>query len=500
MPTTASTSPPAEPGEWRPIQVGDTILGFVEFHGAAAILTVDDDDRVTVLRLMEGAWEPVTSAPVEVTNLSGVEWGPLASDGERIVLTLTGRERNGPGGRRNRLLQTITTTDGEHFSAGAERGATVNDITYDAGRWVTIGEQFELTGWSPAVWLSRDGISWERAVIDELQRNELQLHSVTAAGGRIVALAYNTWRPIAVSTADGVDWRLVPLEVAAVIPRLKFVDGRFEVGDLHGGLESEDGVVWKPFEARSGPSDAATWGDGALEFFDGLHAGTPIPVAGSLLTAGTSTHRTDSLYCYDNVETCHEGFLAIWVRTALTWRRLQLDLPGPAFHSWGRGRGFFVEEVAYAAGTLFLTTQSLEMTEGWIRTVWTWHHAHPGLPDAAPPLDTSPPRAGHAVPDHLEPLQIGVEYAIPIATSCSPSFLSYLGTYGGVAWRSDDIGERIDPSWPSRRFYNPAAAGGSIVFGLAERVSESTVEYRVPGVGTIATFHPGTTDDLRFCA
>lgn len=502
MPTTVSTSPPAESGEWRPTTIEGTILGFVEFGGTAAMLLVDEDDRLTLLRLTERGWEPVTSDPVKVTNLRRVEWGPVASDGERIVLALTGLERDGPGGDGNRLLQTITTIDGEIFTAQAERGFRVTDIAYDEGRWVAVGEQIDAgIPPTPIVWLSGDGVSWDRPLVDELLRNDLRLISVTAGGGRIVALAHNTWRPIALSTSDGVDWHLVPLERGPDSSRIDFVDGRFEFGDLDGGLESEDGVVWKAFESLSGTADAATWGDGTSNHFDGFRVVTPIPVAGSLLTAGTSTHKTSSLYCYDDLATCHEAFLAMWVRTDRTWRRLELDLPGPPINSWGSTSGFIVEEVAYAAETLILKTNSREEGEGWVREVWNWHHGdNTALPDEAPPLDTSPPVARYAIPDHDEPLELGVEYAIPISAFCDLRHLSNLGTFGGVVWRSSDIGQRIDPSWPSRTITYPSVGRGSIVFGVAERVSESIVEYRIPGAGTIATYQPGTEEGLSFCA
>lgn len=498
-------------GEWRTtvLDVTDEVLGFAELMGNPVMLVRHADDGLIAYRLGDDGWEAIRDGTASVTKLQRVEWGPMAGDGNRVVVTLTGKERGGLGGRRHRQLAFVSTTDGDVFTTRAWSGAYISDITTDGDRWVALGKELDESGaFVETIWLSSEGDTWELVRFGPAAE-EMFLESVALGNGTIVVIARppRTTTRFALSSTDGHEWRRVPLE-SGTGSRVHFVDGRFEVatGSRFGesaqdaGLWSLDGQNWEAFTVESGPPNPALWGDGATQgYLFGVDA--PSGRDDLLVTAGTSMHRTDLLYCYDDSATCRRSFGAIWIREDRLWRRIELDIPGGFVHQESSG-GTIIDRAAYVAGTLVVVGLGIDPQYGgrYGRWLLTWHAVDgSSLPASSPPLDTSPPLADYAQPEQYgDALMPGVEYAIPITDYCGA--LSYLGTFGDVVWRSDNIGAEIDPSWPSKEFSLPGHGGGSRVFGLAVLVAEDLVEYRIPGRGVIATFHPGTREGLVVCA
>jgi hypothetical protein len=81
------------------------------------------------------------------------------------------------------------------------------------------------------------------------------------------------------------------------------------------------------------------------------------------------------------------------------------------------------------------------------------------------------------------------------------SRLDRLGVFNKEFWVSDDMPETISPEWPRRWVQNPTRGGwgfegegveGYMLLGVAVLVADDLIEYRIPGVGVVGTFHPGS--------
>jgi hypothetical protein len=507
-------------GRWRTTQVSiDTpVVGFAELGGDAYAILRHPDDRVSAHRLADDGWEAVRYEPVALADLRGIRWGPMASDGERILLVINGRERGPTDGPRRRMTVIASTTDGDRYSTVIVPDAWFTDITTDGETWFAIGSIYSATGREPAgaIWSSADGESWITSFGPSQTAVEWTFHSIAAGGGRVVATATQSQtqlfrRNTTLSAEIGGPWHLTPVVGEnARLTRVLYVADHFEVHtDLGRGYRSIDGVDWEPFVDDAAPPEAtAVWGDWFEERPWSVHARDLRGEGAVLIKSGVSMHRTDWRHCYDDSSTCRQAFAAIWLRANGEWSRVELPIPG-AIESMDMSDGTMVSEADIVGGRIVLVGESdvpgvSREGDGY----WIWHWVPDdgvSLPPPSDPLDTSPPDSDLAPRPRYSPqlegyygeLEPGVEYAIPMSDGCS---LDRLGVFNEEFWVSDDMPEAISPEWPRRWVQNPTRGGwgfegegveGYMVLGVAVLVSDDLIEYRIPAVGVVGTFHPG---------
>lgn len=511
-------------GRWRTTQlsIDSAVVGFAELGGEAFMILQHPDDRVSTHRLAGEDWEAVRSEPVALADLKNISWGPMASNGQRILLVGNGREPGPTDGRRRRMTVIASTTDGDQYTTVTVPDAWFTDITTDGKTWFAIGNIY-ATGWEPAgaIWSSTDGESWVRSFGPSTTAVEWSFHSIAAGGGRVVATAtqsqtqlYRANTMLSAETSGG-NWHFTPIGDNNLPRALLYVADHFEVHTALGrGYRSADGVVWEPFvDDAAPPEETVVWGDwfedhGSWVDPRGLHGEGAV-----LIKSGVSMHRTDWRYCYDDPTTCRQSFAAIWLRTDRVWWRVGLPIPG-AIRSEDMGDGTNVASAEIVGGRIVIVGLS-EVPEVpqedhgyWI---WLWVPDDGGaLPPASDPLETSPPDSDLAPRPQYSPsyggyigiLESGVEYALPITDSCSG--LSHLGVFNEKFWVSDDMPETIPPEWPKRwvqtapyndwTWFGPLSGEGIVGYralGIAVLVSDDLIEYRIPGLGVVGTFHPG---------
>lgn len=519
--TTTLSFPPYPPfeveapgGRWRTTQLSiDTpVVGFAELGGDAYMILRHPDDRVSAHRLADDGWEAVRYEPVAVTNLRGIRLGPMASDGERILLVVNGRERGPTDGPRRRMTVLASTTDGDQYSMVTVPDAWFTDITTDGETWFATGSVY-ATGQEPsgAIWSSTDGESWVR--IFGPRTRDWSPHSIAAGGGRVIAIAGST---VLSKETSGGSWHFP--RVAGEndrLTRVLYVQDHFEVHTNVGqGYRSVDGVDWEPFVDAAAPPEATVWGDWFTERGWPVHARDLYGEGAVLIKSGVSMHRTDWRHCYDDPNTCRRAFAAIWLRADGNWSRVELPVPG-AIESQDMGYGTLVSEADIVGGRIVLVGVSdLPGVPREDDGYWIWHWVPDdavSLPPASDPLDTSlptsdlAPRPGYSpqMEAYFGELEPGVEYAIPLTDWCLR--LDQLGVFNEKFWVSDNMPETIPPGWPRRWVQAPYRGGwggilegegveGYWAFGVAVLVSDDLIEYRIPGIGVVGTFHPGSPE------
>jgi len=468
------------------------------------------DHRVSAYRLVDEGWEAVRYEPVALADLRGIRWGPMVSDGERILLVVNGRERTPTEDKRRRMAVVASTADGDHYSTATVPDAWFTDIGTDGETWFAIGTSYAPgQGANGAIWSSTDGATWvERFNSDQA---EWTFDSIATGDGHIVVSgryhqtqAHTT--PMVLTSTTGTAWDLIAFRGEEWSPgKLLYLDGRFELHTSVGlGYRSTDGVDWEPFLDEDSPSQAAAvWGDSPGPWGWGLRTTDLRHRGGVVLMSGVSMNRANWLHCYDDLNTCRRAFAAVWLREGGEWLRVELPVPGP-IQSEDMGGGARVSGANLVGGTIVLVGLSLvpdapREEQGY----WVWHWVPDdggSLPPPSPPLDTSPPDSDYVPrPGYYEPLAPGVEYAIPLMAGCWPDGQA-LGYLNEAFWASDDMSEQVEPDWPAKWIQQPGPDGfaGYMVLGVAILVADGQIEYRIPGIGVVGTFQP--VNQWRSCS
>lgn len=511
-------------GRWRTTQlsIDTSVVGFVDLGGEGYMILRHPHHRVSAYRLVDDVWEAVRDDPVAPADLRRVRWGPIESDGERILLVANGRERGDPGGPQRRVAVVASTTDGDRYSTVTVPDAKFTDIATDGETWFAIGSSRKAGGESTgAIWSSTDGETW-RAVFTSGQTDvEWMFNSIAVGGGRVVASGEfgqtQLFRSsMLLSSEIGGTWKLIPFGEDQRLTRALYAEDHFEVHTSLGrGYRSTDGVAWEPFVDEAAPPEAAdVWGDQFQVLNFPLHAADLRNEGDVLIKSGESMHRTDWLHCYDDPTSCRRAFAAVWLRTDGEWSRVELPIPGP-IQSADMSGGTRVWGADIVGGTIALVGQSVIPGPSWEDDGhWVWHWVPDdgaSRPPPSAPLDTLPPwsdlaprpRYSGQLGYYLGQLEPGVEYAIPLTDWCSG--LDQLGLFNERFWVSDDMPVSIPPGWPKRWVQTapytdwqgpPLTEGidGYRVLGVATLVSDDLIEYRIPAVGVVGTFHPGSPE------
>jgi hypothetical protein len=474
---------PIPKGEWAETVFDEDqfILDFVlTAEGELLGLLYERTGRFRVVELgADGDWAEVTDWVVPSTaGFNYVIWSSLTVyDGFYVVAGAGQLPTDGPYVTHVPAFARIDIATGAatvELDRDNPNNWIVSDATVFGDKLVAVGEAPNGNNdWGPGIWVSYDGLSWERSETPKEVANVIiRLGTVVEWGGLVVAVGQNNWDtdpPYVLWSTDGLDW------AAAVLPGVD-PDERVRLsGVVHEGSEfvivgtseqvgeaiwrSKDGLSWVRDDTQP-----AVFGDGEVNT-DGVWGGN-----GTVLVSGEGRHREAIQYCVDDPSTCRQSFTALWLRSGSTWQRLI-----PPSDRW-----------TYTVATInqrVVTTGRV----GDAGAVWVWMPTADDLLPTAPPLDVSPPVADipELGPDPV--IEEGAIYVVPRSEACHG--MNYLGYINGVHWLLEGEQVQFSDEWPV--LVGDYGDGPfRTVFGTIELTSPEQIEYTVTGFGVVAVYVP----------
>ncbi len=343
------------------------------------------------------------------------------------------------------------------------------DMVFLDGRWVAVGADEMIR---PAIWV-RESDSWEPAALPDYIGSSGRINSAAIGAGGVVAAGFtndeDTTRPFVLSSIDGVEWTLIDLPESGshlTHPVQVAWDG---TGFVITAADERGEAIWSSSDGRNWlrrSTDAATFGDVSMQ---GLNTQA---FQGWTVVGGATGHRTNPLYCYDDIDSCRKFFTAVWLGRAGAWQRFQLP-DSQEVHRVGTNGVV----VSYA------TDEAIWTTSGSVDTL------------IAPSLDTSPPLTELPLARWGDSLTADVTYAMPLDVSCGGPY--QLGFFNDSLWVTDEV-KPIPKDYPmiSRTDRIPPS---NTYFGTAVLSSHDIITYSLRGLGVIAEYNPVSKSELIGC-
>ncbi|HKY46523.1 MAG TPA: hypothetical protein VJQ79_00950 [Acidimicrobiia bacterium] len=467
QPTTAATSTATTDREgagWHTTTLppGEIVVGFASLGADVVAISVRDQLRFRSWVIGKTGAEPLEDwAEVPVSPAQWVGAKSLAMSDGRPAVIVNAATDAGP----TSLLVTqdaVTSLGDWMVSDLAELGETL----------IAVGVTSEPS--QPALRISAGG-SWEEVALPPETGVLVDLTSVAASDDRVVAVGRLDRAPGPIPviwSEDGRHWTATTLPGDNDSPAaVNWSGSEFVVIGQSGASAAEPiwqsttGLHWDRL-----PSTPEVFGDGGR-----LHEA--ISGSGPLAVAGPGIARFDPKYCYQDLSSCRQEFLGIWLYDG-TWRRLR---PAPEM-AGGFG----------AIGTNGQVVAVMDRADP-VNLFWTVGPLD-GL--MAPPFDLSAPDLDLPLAEDGVTLQTGVTYAKPFTANCLG--WSQLGQFNGHFW----IGDTVTGA-PAQI---PGLVGGDpghpelTVFGTMELVTAERIEYAVPGIGVVAVYEPASDDyEPRAC-
>lgn len=220
--------------------------------------------------------------------------------------------------------------------------------------------------------------------------------------------------------------------------------------------------------------DTGTWGDGRVAVFRTAVSGT----AGRAYALAARTMRSSPHYCYDDVDTCRQGELAVLATDdGVTWREV------PGYPGLGLADGPVSMTVNGDGEVVFLGVDGGGSSGVPIYVTRSTGGAAP--PEIENP-DLPPPDIPVALVGHTDPFEIGDErrYVLGLG-GCAGMYLD------DQRWLPETpLPDPPPPEWPHRAV-DIADGPTGYVYGRVSRLDADTIQFSIEGLGPVATFHPG---------
>lgn len=390
------------------------------------------------------------------------------------------------------VFARVSASGGEpEFRIDVERseGGSVHAAVSFDGHVIGVGSaSTEDQSWGPRIWSTVDGLNWTAvAAPGELRRALVDLVDVAASSEVVIAVGSNvddSRAPWVAWSTDGTNWdaaRLPDVDDAESVRQLRVTYDGDEFA-IFGNVSGPDGlgtsIIWRSVDGLNFLRDRlpiAQFGDGRVRNLDASGRN------GHTLLAGHATHRSNVLYCYDDVDDCRNRFQSLWLRTESEWNRIDTPVEGE-----------FVSRAA-TDGNRIVAAGSIDRTP----IVWVWSPDAEGSELYGQSLDAAPPESQLALVPNNRQVEPSTTYAYPLATRCRG--MRVLGQLNDTWWLHASGARTPIDAWPTRNtsgdFFE---TGGVIVYGTIELTADDRIDYSIPGIGVVATYEPAPSDYTHF--
>jgi hypothetical protein len=465
------------PAEASVTALASTSVGFVaagSVNGGFAVWRSDD----------LGPFEPVYSEVCCQRSLSATAIGEF--DGSLII---TGSAELGPERRQQAFLlrsgdggASWTLIDHPAFATNANRVDRMH-VSGDAVLVDAVDDRVSGEPQSVAVW-SDDLDSWHPVELPGRRPGDGP-RFIQGGGATVFAIAHRNDGPegrfseTAIWRSDDGGRRFAeqpPLlepgvgDFLAVGDTLVAVPTVFTSDVVHADAPGRF-ILTAGDEWRELGADTGTWGDGRIATYQTAMS----DATGHTYALVARTMRASPHYCYDDIDTCHQGELVLLATDdGATWFDVA-GFPGLglAGDPWLLTTSVAGEVVILGAGDYGTPIYVTRSTGG----------APP--PEIERP-DYPPPDIPVALVGHAEPFEVGDErrYALGLG-GCAGMYLD------DQRWLPETpLPDPPPPEWPHRAV-DIADGPTGYVYGRVHRLDADTVEFSIEGIGPVATFHPG---------